>query len=126
MNVGGVLLLRFIGSLEQSAEAQAAYAVGYNAALLAHHLDVGRADGRRGDDRRAEPRRRPARAGVERRAASRRASALAVAAVRRRCCSCSCPQPLLGDLRHDRPGRRQLGTQLLRSLASPASSSRWR
>jgi putative MATE family efflux protein len=29
MNVGGVLLLRFIGSLEQSAAAQAAYAVGY-------------------------------------------------------------------------------------------------
>src|SRR2546429_1783586 len=29
MNVGGVLLLRFIGSLAQSAEAQAAYAVGY-------------------------------------------------------------------------------------------------
>ncbi|GBD31651.1 putative FMN/FAD exporter YeeO [bacterium HR33] len=29
MNVAGVLLLRFIGSLEQSAEAQAAYAVGY-------------------------------------------------------------------------------------------------
>ena len=29
MNIGGVLLLRFIGSLEQSAEAQAAYAVGY-------------------------------------------------------------------------------------------------
>jgi Na+-driven multidrug efflux pump len=29
MNVGGVLLLRFIGSLEYSAEAQAAYAVGY-------------------------------------------------------------------------------------------------
>jgi putative MATE family efflux protein len=30
MNVGGVLLLRFIGSLEHSAEAQAAYSVGYN------------------------------------------------------------------------------------------------
>jgi MATE family, multidrug efflux pump len=30
MNVGGFLLLRFIGSLEHSAEAQAAYAVGYN------------------------------------------------------------------------------------------------
>jgi Na+-driven multidrug efflux pump len=30
MNVGGVLLLRFIGSLEHSAEAQAAYAVGYS------------------------------------------------------------------------------------------------
>jgi putative MATE family efflux protein len=29
MNVGGVLLLRFIGSLEHSAQAQAAYAVGY-------------------------------------------------------------------------------------------------
>ncbi|MBS1240878.1 MAG: hypothetical protein H6R40_305 [Gemmatimonadetes bacterium] len=29
MNVGGVLLLRFIGTLAQSAEAQAAYAIGY-------------------------------------------------------------------------------------------------
>jgi MATE family, multidrug efflux pump len=29
MNVGGVFMLRFIGSLEHSAEAQAAYAVGY-------------------------------------------------------------------------------------------------
>jgi putative MATE family efflux protein len=29
MNVGGVFLLRFVGSLERSAEAQAAYAVGY-------------------------------------------------------------------------------------------------
>jgi Na+-driven multidrug efflux pump len=29
MNVAGVLLVRFIGSLEESAEAQAAYAVGY-------------------------------------------------------------------------------------------------
>jgi Na+-driven multidrug efflux pump len=30
MNLGGVFLLRFIGSLAQSAEAQAAYAVGYS------------------------------------------------------------------------------------------------
>lgn len=30
MNIGGVLLLRFIGSLPHSAEAQAAYAVGYS------------------------------------------------------------------------------------------------
>ena len=30
MNVAGVLLLRFIGSLEHSAEAQAAYAVAYS------------------------------------------------------------------------------------------------
>src|SRR5258708_12473896 len=29
MNIGGVLMLRFIGSLAHSAEAQAAYAVGY-------------------------------------------------------------------------------------------------
>jgi Na+-driven multidrug efflux pump len=29
MNIGGVFMLRFIGSLEQSAEAQAAFAVGY-------------------------------------------------------------------------------------------------
>ncbi len=29
MNIGGVMLLRFVGSLERSAEAQAAYAVGY-------------------------------------------------------------------------------------------------
>jgi putative MATE family efflux protein len=29
MNIGGVVLLRFLGSLEQSAEAQAAYAIGY-------------------------------------------------------------------------------------------------
>lgn len=29
MNIGGVLLLRFIGSLQRSAEAQAAYAIGY-------------------------------------------------------------------------------------------------
>jgi Na+-driven multidrug efflux pump len=29
MNIGGVLMLRFIGSLQRSAEAQAAYAVGY-------------------------------------------------------------------------------------------------
>ncbi|MEO8076269.1 MAG: MATE family efflux transporter, partial [Acidobacteriota bacterium] len=30
MNIGGVMLLRFIGSLEDSAQAQAAYAVGYS------------------------------------------------------------------------------------------------
>lgn len=30
MNIGGVLLLRFVGSLDHSAEAQAAYAIGYS------------------------------------------------------------------------------------------------
>jgi putative MATE family efflux protein len=34
MNVGGLLLLRFIGGLERSAEAQAAYAVGYGQLFL--------------------------------------------------------------------------------------------
>ena len=33
MNIGGVLMLRFIGSLAMSAEAQAAYAVGYTQAF---------------------------------------------------------------------------------------------
>ena len=33
MNVGGVLMLRFIGSLAESAEAQAAYAIGYTQAF---------------------------------------------------------------------------------------------
>jgi putative MATE family efflux protein len=61
MNVAGVLLLRFIGSLEQSAQAQAAYAVGYvelfsfitwtsqgllgaTAAVAGQNLGAGRAD----------------------------------------------------------------------------------
>ena len=34
MNIGGVILLRFIGSLESSAEAQAAYSVGYSQLFL--------------------------------------------------------------------------------------------
>ena len=56
MNVAGVLLLRFMGSLPSSAEVQAAYAVCYTGALLLHHLDVGRSDGGRGRNRRPEPR----------------------------------------------------------------------
>src|SRR5256885_5598541 len=61
MNVAGVLLLRFIGSLPQSAQAQAAYAVGYTelfsfitwtsvglmgaaAAIAGQNLGAGRAD----------------------------------------------------------------------------------
>ena len=59
MNVAGVLLLRFMGSLAYSAEAQAAYAVCYTELFVVHHLDVGRADGRGGGDRRPESRRGP-------------------------------------------------------------------
>ena len=56
MNVAGVLLLRFIGSLEHSAEAQAAFAVGYTELFSLNHLDVGRPDGRHRGRGRAEPR----------------------------------------------------------------------
>jgi putative MATE family efflux protein len=61
MNLAGVMLLRFVGSLEQSAQAQAAYAVGYTelfslvtwtsvglmgatAAVVGQNLGAGRAD----------------------------------------------------------------------------------
>jgi hypothetical protein len=59
MNVGGVLMLAFIGSLAESAAAQAAFAGRVLAALLADHLDGGGAHGRGGGGGRPEPRRRP-------------------------------------------------------------------
>ena len=59
MNVGGVLMLAFIGSLAQSAAAQAAYRRLLHPALLAHHLDVHRAHGRGRCGRGPEPRGRP-------------------------------------------------------------------
>jgi Na+-driven multidrug efflux pump len=40
MNIGGVLMLAFIGSLAQGAAAQAAFAIVVLAAVLAHHVDV--------------------------------------------------------------------------------------
>ena len=68
MNVAGVMLLRFIGSLEQSAAAQAAYAIGYTELFsLITWTSVG-LDGRGRDDCRPEPRRRPSRARDARRA----------------------------------------------------------
>ena len=76
MNVGGVLMLSFIGSLAQSAAAQAAFAVSYSRALLAHHVDVDGTHGRGGRGGRTEPRRREARSrrrGGPRRGAHRRA-----------------------------------------------------
>ena len=62
MNVAGVLLLRFIGSLAAQRRGAGGLRRRLHGAVLVHHLDVGRPDGRRGDDRRAEPRRRQARA----------------------------------------------------------------
>ena len=61
MNVGGVFMLAFIGSLAQSAAAQAAFAIVVHAAVLAHHVDVGGADGRGGRGGGTEPRGRQSR-----------------------------------------------------------------
>ena len=75
MNVAGVMLLRFIGSLEQSAAAQAAYAIGYTELFsMITWTSVGLM-GAAATDRRAEPRRRPARARDPGRARRLRASA---------------------------------------------------
>ena len=63
MNVAGVLLLRFIGSLPHERRSPGRLRGRLHGALLADHVDVGRTDGRGGDDRRAEPRRRQAGAG---------------------------------------------------------------
>lgn len=60
MNVGGVLMLSFIGGLAQSAAAQAAYAVSY-VQLLSHHLDLDGINGCGGRSCRAESRRRTTR-----------------------------------------------------------------
>ena len=58
MNVGGVLMLRFIGSLEESAAAQAAFAVGYTELFsLITWTSVGLMGAVR-DDRGSEPGRR--------------------------------------------------------------------
>ena len=80
MNIGGVLMLSFIGSLPQSAAAQAAFAVSYIAALLADHVDVRRPDGRRGGGGRPEPRRATCRIARTRRCTSRPDTCLAGAA----------------------------------------------
>ena len=101
MNVGGVFMLRYIGSLEHSAAAQAAFAVGLHRALLAHHLDVERADGRVGDDRRPEPRRRQSRSRGRRRAC-RRADRPRRGAGHRRALLADSRLPAR-RVRHDRP-----------------------
>ena len=60
MNLGGVFLLRFVGSLPESAEAQAVYRGELHAAVLVHHLDVGGHHGGDRGHRGAEPGRQQA------------------------------------------------------------------
>ncbi len=62
MNVAGVMLLRFIGSLAAERRGAGRLCDRLHRAVLADHVDVGGLDGRGGDDRRTEPRRRPSRA----------------------------------------------------------------
>jgi Na+-driven multidrug efflux pump len=61
MNVGGVLLLAFIGSLPQERRGPGRLHHHLHPALLPHHLDRRRPHGRRRHRRRPEPGRRPAR-----------------------------------------------------------------
>ena len=58
MNVGGVMLLAYIGSLPQSGEAQAALRDQLYPTFLTNHLDVGGAIGCNGRGSRTEPGRR--------------------------------------------------------------------
>ena len=112
MNVAGVLLLRFIGSLEHSAAAQAAYAVGYtelfslitwtsvglmgaSATIAGQNLGAGnpeRATARRGGGRRGSASAWP------------RSSARMFLAD---------PRPAAGAVRHDRPARHRRSAQQL-------------
>ena len=116
MNVAGVLLLRFIGSLEHSAEAQAAYAVGYAELFsLITWTSVG-SDGRGRRGRRAEPRRRPSRARDARRCRSRRGSGWA-SRPRSARCSCSSPSSCSRSSASTDPIVVGIGRQLLRYLS---------
>ena len=103
MNIGGVLLLRFIGSLEQSAAAQAAYAVGYTELFsLITWTSVGLM-GAAATIAGPEPRRRQSRSRRRRRCAWRRASGLAWPPSSG-ALFVLVPGAPAGDLRHDRSG----------------------
>ena len=116
MNVGGVLLLRFIGSLPAQRRSAGGVRGRLRGAVLADHVDVGRADGRRGRGRRPEPRRRQARSQRARRAPRgahrpwrrRRRSAR---------CSCSSRSSCSAIFGLNDPSSCELGRELLRFLS---------
>ena len=115
MNLAGVMLLRFIGSLEHSAEAQAAYAVGYAELFsLITWTSVGLM-GAAGGRRRAEPRRRPS--GPD---DARRVDCVADRPRRRGCVSAMfllIPEQLLAIFGLKDPIVVNIGKQLLRYLS---------
>ena len=116
MNVAGVMLLRFIGSLRAERRGAGRLCDRLHRAVLADHVDVGGLDGRGGDDRRPEPRRRPSRARDARRArrlahrpcASPPASGLMFVAF---------PEALLWLFGATDPAVQTIGEQLLQYLA---------
>ena len=125
MNIAGVLLLRFIGSLEHSAEAQAAYAVGYTelfslitwtsvglmgaaAAVAGQNLGAGN------PDRALRAVHVAARLGLLRRGIRRRVLFLLI------------PRALLGIFAMTIRSSSSSGRSCCASSPSPASSSPWR
>ena len=116
MNVAGVLLLRFIGSLEHSAAAQAAFAVGYtelfslitwtSVGLIGASATIAGQNLGAGQPGSGEPRSRRRGAHRPRRGRGRR-----------RCCSSLIPDLLLGIFGMTEPLVTSIGTQLLRYLS---------
>ena len=117
MNVGGMLMLAFIGSVAQGAAAQAAFAICYSqlfslitwtsvglmgaaAAVAGQNLGAEQAGARR-----------------RRRCTSRRGIGLAGAAMHRRCSSCSCRASCSRVFGMSDPAVLEIGTQLLRVLS---------
>ena len=116
MNIAGVLLLRFIGSLEHSAEAQAAYAVGYaelfslitwtSVGLMGAAAAVAGQNLGAGHPERSEPR-----------VSSRRARSGSASRLHRRAVPAD-PRASAGHLRYDAiRSWCDLGTELLRFLS---------
>ncbi len=115
MNVGGTLMLAFIGSVAQGRGGAGGVRDRLLAALLAHHVDVGRTHGRGGRGRRPEPRRRAIPIVPTRPCTSPRASASSGAAIIG-AFFLFLPRQLLGVFGMNDPAVLEIGAQLLRVL----------